>query len=287
MHKRGLSFYLFVIFIISSSLCFPTTTFGNKSLIFAVHPYLPATELVNRFTPLVNYLSREMGQPIEMRVSKTYKDHIDVTGENRVDFAYIGSAGYVKMVNLYGRKPLLARIQVNGKSTYQGVIIVRTDRDLIMPTDLIGKLFAFGDPNSTSSYLVPLFVLWKAGVSLEDLGSYEFLKNHHNVALGVLTGHFDAGAVKEEVFYEYEERGLKELVRTPPISEYLFVATHSLPPGQVRKLRKTLYALANNEQGQFVMTSIKHSLTGMVPVKDEDYDNLRDILKTLEKIGVQ
>jgi phosphonate transport system substrate-binding protein len=288
MQSRGLKVYFFIVlFSISSCIFLSSAAPARDQLVFAIHPYLPATELVTRFTPLVNYISREIGHPIRIRVSKTYEDLIILLGEDKVDFAYMGPASYVKMVMRYGQKSLLARMQVYGKSTFQGIIIVREDSELLMLRDLTGKRFAFGDPESTMSHLVPRYVLWKAGVNDDDLASYEFLKNHHNVALGVLSGEFDAGAVKEEVFYQYEQRGLRELMRTPPVAEYVFVASNEIPPEDVEKIRNSLYALNNSERGQRIFTSIKHSVTGIIPVKDEDYDNLRRMMKMLEKIGVR
>jgi len=226
-----------------------------------------------------------LGEPIDIHISRDYQTHIVEIGKDNVDIAYMGPASYVKMVDTYGRKPLLARQAISGKPTFRGVIIVRKDSPLRSLKDLVGKRFAFGDPESTMSHLVPRFMLWKEGVTIDNLGGYAFLENHHNVALGVLVGDFDAGAVKEEVFDEYEKRGLRELVRTPELSEHVFVASNRLSPEKVKKLRDALYFLRDKEEGQDSMTSIKNTITGMVPVKDEDYDNLRDILHALKKIG--
>lgn len=258
---------------------------AGEPLIFAVHPYLPATEIVERFTPLVKYLSKELGETVIIDVSLDYQNHIARTGKDNVDIAYMGPASYVKMVDTYGRKPLLARQEINGKPTFHGVIIVRKDSPLRSLTDLAGKRFAFGDPESTMSHLVPRYMLWKEGVTIDNLGGYAFLANHHNVALGVLAGNFDAGAVKEEVFDEYEKRGLRELIRTPEISDHVFVATNRLSPEMVQKLRAALYSLREKEEGRNIMSSIKPSISP-VPAKDEDYDNLREILQALTKLGI-
>lgn len=284
MSPSGFKIILCIITVILGP-CFSLKATASDRLILAVHPYLPATEIVERFTPLVKYLSKELGEQIEIEVSRDYLDQIMKIGNNKVDIAYMGPASYVKMVDRYGRKPLLARQEINGNRTFQGVIIVRKDSPLHTLKDLAGKRFAFGDPESTMSHLVPRYMLWEEGVTIDKLGGYAFLKNHHNVALGVLTGDFDAGAVKEEVFDEYEKRGLRELARTPELSEHLFVASNRLSPEKVQKLRDALQSLSDKEEGRNIMTSIKKTITGMVPVKDGDYDNLRDILHVLEKIG--
>ena len=134
------------------------------------------------------------------------------------------------------------------------------------------------------SHLVPRFMLLEAGISADDLADYQFLGSHPNVALGVLAGDFDAGAVKEEVFNTYEPQGLQALATTPPFSEHVFVARSTLPPETVEVVRLALYRLRDTPEGQTILSGIKKRLTGMVPVQDSDYDNLREILKNLHRL---
>ncbi|MEW6599764.1 MAG: phosphate/phosphite/phosphonate ABC transporter substrate-binding protein [Nitrospirota bacterium] len=274
---------LYVSIVLPALLLSLRVNAGEK-LVFAVHPYMPATELVERFTPLIKYLGKELGETIEIRVSRDYQNHITDVGKDRVDIAYMGPASYVKLIYTYGRKPLLARQEINGRPTFHGVIIVRKDSPLRSLAELEGKRFAFGDPESTMSYILPSYMLWKEKIPLDKLGGYSFLDNHYNVALGVLAGDFDAGAVKEEVFYEYEKRGLRELVKTPEISDHVFVATNRLSPEKIRKVRTALYALSGNEEGRNILNSIKATIS-LVPAREEDYDNLHEILHALENIG--
>jgi phosphonate transport system substrate-binding protein len=98
-------------------------------------------------------------------------------------------------------------------------------------------------------------------------------------------GDFDAGAVKEEVFHEYKDRGLIALEWTPKISEHLFVAKSSLPGSIINALRVALLTLKDEPDAGRIMSSIKQGVTALVPVEDRDYDNLRDIMKKAEKIS--
>ncbi len=259
-------------------------TQAQESLTLEIHPYLAATELIKRFTPLADYLSKKIGQPITVTIAGNYQEHIDQIGNDMVDIAYMGPASYVRMVDLYGKKTILACLEINERPTFHGVIIVSKDNPIRTLSDLAGKRFAFGDPASTMSHLVPRYMMRQAGVTIDKLVDHVFLKNHHNVALGVLLGNFDAGAVKEEVFDEYRQQGLKMLKRTPPISEHLFVVRKTLPPETVEALRNGLYVLKNDPEGLAIMTAVKENVTGMVPAIDSDYDNLRSILKTLKDI---
>lgn len=279
---------LFLLLLLLSAACPAAHAAADEGepLILAVHPYLIATELVERFTPLARYLSKSTGRKVVVEISKNYQAHIDRIGMDQVDLAYMGPASYVKLVEKYQQKPLLARLEVAGKPFFQGVIITAGNSSIQRLADLAGKRFAFGDPDSTMSHLVPLCMLINAGVDIEKLSRRAFLANHENVALGVLVGDFDAGAVKEEVFHHYQNRGLRLLQKTPPISEHLFVAASTLSETMIERLRQALYTLKDDPDGRLIMENIKEEMTGMVPVHDHDYNNLREILHALENQGI-
>jgi phosphonate transport system substrate-binding protein len=236
---------------------------------------------------LTHYLSATTGETVTLSISKNYQDHIHRLGKGELDLAFLGPASYVKLVDAYGEKPILARLEIEGKPSFRGAIVIRADSPFRRLTDLEGRRFAFGDPSSTMSHLVPRFVMWKAGVTVEAFSGYEHLDGHHNVALGVLLGDFDAGAVKEEVLDRYAARGLKALAYTPPVSEHLFVASSSLPEAMRKRLRDALIDLSDTPEGRNVIHGIKAKATGLAPAVASDYENLRLILQELRRQGVE
>lgn len=268
------------------AVCSPAVLSAGP-LKLGVHPYLSATELVEKFAPLASRLGREIGEPVDLEISRDYEEHISRIGDGKLDIAYVGPASYVKLVEKYGRKPILGRLEVDGADSFRGVIIVHRDSPIRSLADLRGKRFAFGDPGSTMSHLVPRYMLWKAGVLVSDLSDYAFLENHHNVALGVLMGDFDAGSVKGEVFEEYIDRGLKALAATPAVPEHLFVASSAMPPPMVEKIRRVMGALRDTEEGIKIMRSIKENTTALTPARDSDYDGLRKMLRAYGRISAK
>lgn len=283
MHKNFL--YVGLASLIFSVMKTASPQEIDKPYVFGVHPYLTAQELLERFTPLMNYLADGLDKPVVLRVAKTYASHIELVGEDKVDIAYLGPAPYVKLVNNYGPKPLLAKIQVAGQSTFRGAIIVAQNSPIKTLADLRGKGFAFGSPNSTMSHFVPRFVLWKAGVTVEQLSHYQFIKSHENVVLGLLLGEFDAGAVKKDIFNRYAQQGIKVLAWSPPITTHVFVATQRFPQQKLDKLQTLFLNINNQPTGKAILTSIKKSITGMTRVNDEDYNELRHILQTVEQLA--
>jgi len=259
----------------------------DKPLELGIHPYIAASLIHKQFTPLAEYLSKKVGQPVIIKVAQDYRTNIENIGKNKIHIAFMGPVSYVKMVKEYGHKPILACLEANKKTFFQGVIITRKDSPIKSLSDIEGKRFAFGDPNSTMSHIIPRFMLIEAGIPLKKLSSHSFLKNHCNVALGVLIGDYDTGAVKEEVFNRYKERGLKAIARTSLTPEHIFVASNNLSAKTVQILREALYNLKNETNGKEILSAIKQGLTGLVPCKDANYKNLRKIMQTLEEKGVK
>lgn len=277
----ALLFIATILFIACSS----TYAVAYEKLQLWVHPYLPATELVKRFTPLAEYIEKKTGIPISVHISQSYQQHIQRVGENRFDLGYMGPAPYVKMTADYGSKPLLGRIEVNGKSFYSGVIAVRQDSSITSLSQVKREKLAFGDENSTMSHYVPCYMLHQAGVKVHHNYMGEFIRSHRDVALGVLGGYYDAGALKESVFLEYKERGLRAIASSPAIPTHLFVARDSMPIDLLAAVNRALLQLDSEKQKNKILQPIKQSITGIIPARDEEYDEVREIVTTVDGWG--
>ena len=252
-------------------------------LILAVHPYLPYSALQVRFEPLARYLAAGLDRPVKVRIGRDYEEHIDEVGRDQVDIAYMGPVSYVRLVQRYGAKPLLARLERSGRATQGGHIVVRNESPLRTLSDLQGHSFAFGAPESTMSSVVPQAVLAEAGIRLGDLRRVMRFRGYSNVALAVLSGQTDAGAVKNEVYEDFARLGLRSLTRLPEVSEHLFVTRADMPPAEIERLRELLLNLAQVPGGLEVLKAIHRDATALVPVSDRDYDNLRALLQKIDE----
>jgi len=252
---------------------------STDTLTLAVHPYLPVEEIKTRFGPLADYLSHAVGRPVVVRVGQNYQQHIDAVGTDSVDIAYLGPVSYVKLVGRYGKKPLLARQEINQQRYLYGVIFVRQDSPIQHLKNLKGTRFAFGDTNSTMSHVVPEYMLNEAGVPTKRLARHAFLGSHKNVVLAVLAGDYDAGAVKQEVFQEMAPKGLRALATSPPVADHVFVASTKLPESLIQKLQQAFWHLEDTPEGLRMMQSMHKGMTALKEAHDADFDSLRKILK--------
>ncbi|MBF0622511.1 MAG: phosphate/phosphite/phosphonate ABC transporter substrate-binding protein [Magnetococcales bacterium] len=272
-----------IIFLLSIS---QASTASETKIRFGVHPYLSASELYSRFTPLVNLLSGFLSQPVELDVAKDYQTHIQNIGNGRVDLAYLGPMPYIILVEQFGPQPILGQLQIKGKNTFQGAIITRNTDDITDLKEISNKRIAFGDPESTMSHLIPHFMMIEAGLDQATLNRAKFVGSHQNVALGVLTGMFDIGAVKTSVFKRYKAHGLRILRWTPPIPNHLFIATHTLSSDRINMLRAFLLSPPDHKKLNNALKGIKPTITGLVAGSDSDYDSLRKMQQVLIKHGI-
>jgi phosphonate transport system substrate-binding protein len=259
----------------------PDAAGARRPYVLAVHPYLNAEEIQKRFAPLAQILGNAIGRRVEVRVGRDYEEHERAVGQDAVDIAYVGPVPYVRLASRYGPKPLLARVETHGSPTLRGVIFVRADSAFRKVSDLKGKRFAFGDETSTTGSILPRYVLLVNGVHIGDLTHSANVQSHNNVLLGVLSGDFDAGAMRKDVFDEAGERGLRVLENLPEVTEHVFVARSDLPAQDVARLRAALLHLASAPEGLGALHAISAETTGMVPASDADFESLRRIMRRL------
>ena len=260
--------------------CYSGPSYSQEHLVLGVHPYRPIKTLEKKFTLLTDYLSKKLGQEIVLRVGTSYQEHNDAIGRDQIDIAYMGPIPYIQMARQYGQKPLLACQETNGSSTFRGIIIVRAENYALSLADIEGK-FSFVDPHSTMGYVLPAYLLLQENPDILKGKHYQFLKTHENVALGVLVGDFEAGAVKESVYRAYKERGLRQLATTPAVTEHLFVASNKISQRLIQSLRQAFYELKDSPEGREIMQAIKPSITDFVPISHSDYDSLCHIIDEL------
>ncbi len=250
-----------------------------EPFVLAVHPYLPAAEITRRFGPLANEIAAAIKRPVVVRVGRNYEEHVSAIGTDSVELAYLGPASYVNLVARYGAKPILGRQVVNGDPLLHGEIVVRQDSPLHSLQDLRGRRFAFSDVQSTAGHIVPSKMMQAAGVPESALAAAAFLGSHRDVAIAVLAGDFDAGAVKKEVFEEYAPKGLRSLAHLTAVPDHVFVASRTLTPDMVEALRRVLLDLPRTPRGMMILRGIHPGMTDIVPARDSDYDGLRRIMR--------
>src|SRR5271154_7011 len=165
-------------------------------LVFAVVPAENATGVVDRWTPFVDYLSRELGTKVTLRVANDYAAVIEGQRAGNIQIAYYGPASFAR-ARMVGVKTDAFAIDVNtdGSKGYYSVFYVLAKSPYQKIEDLKGKAMAFVDPNSTSGNNMPRFELDKRGIDPDTFFSKTvFAGSHENAVLALAQGTVDVCA---------------------------------------------------------------------------------------------
>lgn len=75
----------------------------------------------------------------------------------------------------------------------------------------------------------------------------------------------------------YQKRGLRMLAESPPIANHLLLTRADLPPELIARIREALLAINQLPGKEELLTAIEDA-TGMLPVNDQEYDELRRMM---------
>ena len=246
----------------------------------ALLPDEDASTVIKNNKPLKDYLAKKLGKNIELIVTTDYSSMIEAMRHGRLELAYFGPLSYVMAKTKSEIEPFCA-LEKKGKLTYQGVIIANTKSGINSVQDIKGKNMAFGDPASTSSHLIPKSILAKNGLKPKVDYKEHFVGAHDAVALTVQTGKADAGGLSKPIFEALVAKGIikpdkvKVVIESAEFPQYPWVMRSNLKPELKKKIRQAFLDAKDDK----VLKPFK--ATGFGPIKDSDYDVVRDLSKVL------
>lgn len=141
-------------------------------------------------------IEEALGVPVKLFTPADYDGVIQGMLGGTIDMAWLGASAYAKIYltdpNAVAVK--LTKQNLNGSTGYYSIAFTRKDSGITTIEDAKGKVFAFGEPNSTSGYLVPAAELTTKYGKLEDyFGEVKFSGGHEQTIVGVANGDFAAG----------------------------------------------------------------------------------------------
>ena len=165
-------------------------------LVYAVVPAENATGVTDRYTPFVDYLGRELGTKVTLRVANDYAAVIEGQRAGNIHIGYYGPASFSR-ARLTGVPTDAFVIDVNsdGSKGYYSVFYVLAKSPYQKIEDLKGKNLGLVDPNSTSGYNMPLYTLDKHGISPDTFfAKTQVTGSHENAVLALAQGTVDVAA---------------------------------------------------------------------------------------------
>ena len=208
-----------------------------------------------QYEPFREYLSDRLGRPVELFVASDYAGVVEAMASDRLDLAYFGGVTYVQAEQRAKIRPIVTEVDRSTNTTkYHSVIITQADSEIRDVQDIKGKLFSFGDINSTSGSLYPRLMLEKAGITdFEDTDQFVYSGGHDATALAVQNGTAAAGGLEERILQRLVEKGtidaskLRIVERSEPIEGYPWVVRDSLDEELSQKIADAFLSMQERE----------------------------------------
>ena len=139
-----------------------------------------------------------LGVPTKLFAPADYNGVTEGLLGGNLDLAWLGASAYAKvyLTNPEAVEPVLVKINSDGSYGYHSIGFARVDSGIKNLDDMKGKVFAFGDPNSTSGYLIPSIEIPSLGYSMKP-GEYfkdvVFTGGHEQTIVAVANGDVAGG----------------------------------------------------------------------------------------------
>ncbi len=232
--------------------------------------------IFGKYSKLLDYLSKKLKRKIVFIQQKTYEDTQEAFLNGEIDMGILNAFSYINISHSNKIIPIAARVKRNSR-TYQTFIIVRRNSKIKNYKDLIGKKFAFGDPFSTSSNLMPRILLFQHGINPErDFKKTYTIKKQDSIIFAILNKTVDAGAIASFIFNEYDPRvtaRLKIIARSIKFPLGPFVARRALGKKLIGEITKILLNMDKNKEG--IEALHRAELDRFEVVSDSDYNPVR------------
>lgn len=254
-------------------------------------------DTANRHGPLVDYLERTLGRPVEMREANDYAAVVEAMKSKRVDLAYFGPASYARAWMVTGGRvtPLVCPVDLSGKRGYRSAVVVKADSGYWTLDDLRGKSFAFVDPNSTSGFQAIHFFLTREGYPPETFfGETGFSGSHDSGVLAVVNGSYDAAATwwESKDYNSFKRMELKGMVdasqlrviwKSPWLPDLVWTAHADLPAALRDRIKQAFVRFKDDDpEGWRRLTD--GEVGGFVETSHEEYADVVEMLRANQEV---
>lgn len=205
---------------------------------------------VKRDSPILDYLAREVGIPVQMVIREDYSSLAESLASGEIDLMESGMFTFLTAERMGAGKLLVGEVRVSTGRTYKSFFIVKTDSNIHSLTDLADKNLALVNTSSISGYAMPRLMLADVGVDNPD----QFFKQivitggHDRSIEAVEEGAVDAAAVASlffEVLPPEVKNKFRVIAESGPFPSGVFVVRNGFDPILKEKI---LRAFSNYSQ---------------------------------------
>lgn len=261
-----------------------------------------AQDRLNNNECLREYTEDALGVETKLFAPADYNGVIQGLLGGTIDMAWLGASAYAKtyLSDPEAVEPVLVKVNTDGGFGYHSIGFARKDSGIASLADMKDKVFGFGDPNSTSGYLIPSIEIPQAiGATMEAgdyFGQVKFTGGHEQTIVAVSNGDVDAGVTWADGLGEWEDgynsgalrkavdaglvdmNDLVEIWRSKPIPEGPVVLRKALPAEIKAKMTALMAGLAEKDRDCFYGVAAGEA-KGFEPITHAAYESIIEARK--------
>ncbi len=239
---------------------------AEDALTFAIAPFLPEAELMEAYTPVADHLSKQIEQPVELKLFSSYLAFWEATRSGSDFDLALDSAPVTDFrIQRQGWR-VIARFE--GEVTQS--LVTREDDLVFAPDELVNERVAVQPTPSVSA--LTLYQLFPNPVKQPDL---VFRDTNRDVAQAVLDEEVRAAVIPTPLVGGYT--GLNTVVTTETLPFLAFSVSPEVRPNTADALEKALVTFGRSDAGQEILES--NNLTDIVRANDNLYRGHSELLQ--------
>ncbi|HEA83952.1 MAG TPA: phosphate/phosphite/phosphonate ABC transporter substrate-binding protein, partial [Thermodesulfobacterium geofontis] len=230
--------------------------------------------VLDTFYPLKAFLENKLQKPIRIYIFKNFDKYYQKIQGKEIDILILDPASYCE-IRWKTQKYIIPLVKPEGgEGEIRSVFVAKEGGSIEKIFDAINKRLALGDERSSFSYLIPVSMLKDVGLSLKDFKRVDRIENEHNIALFVLIGEYEVGALSESVANKYLKDGLK-IIKRSEITPKFIVATR-VDFQEKDKIKKLLLNQVDKKILQIF------NIKSFAPAEDRDFDYIRVLIRNFK-----
>ena len=271
----------FVLLIAAAAVSLNVCAQAKKSYTFYVLNQRSVALTAQYWNPIMTYVSRKSGVPLELKLSKTAQEGNAIAEKGGYDFQYTNHF-FTPDRDRLGWK-VIARPAGPG---IRSQIVVPEDSPIQTLHDLNGKDVGFVTPDGFTGYWLPYDALLRAKVKVNVV----FTGNQEASSAQLRVNKIAAAGVNSSVMARYGRRegfAYRALWTSEVYQDLCIMANPKVPADKIAAVRAALIGMVHDAEGRKVLEAGAELLKstgelGFVAADDRDYDNYRRFYKTTQ-----
>lgn len=256
----------------------------NVEYIFAIHPLHNPERLFKIYSPLIDYLNKNITNiKFRLEASRNYEEFDKKLYSRLPDFALPNP--YQTVHSIKHGYHVIAKMGDDHKFT--GIILVRRDGSIKQINDLRGKKVAYPSSNALAACIMPQYYLYTHGINVNHDIENIYVGSQESAIMNVYLGYVAAGVtwpVPWEAFQKEHPNESNELEvkwETSSLINNGVVARDDIPAEITKQVAELLNTLHTTKEGRIILSNIP--LSRFELADDKRYIVIEDFLSIFSK----